>query len=150
MQPEFDDEEPINPFDFWKGANFRLKLVKKDGYWNYDKSDFASPSILLDDDEELENVYNSLHDLNEFVNPKEFKGYDDLKKRLEYVLGIRGTVKKQDEETINEDQNDNDFSETVSEKSVKSYSSSEKSSSNDEDDEEDDALSYFAKLAEMD
>ena len=49
MQPEFDDEEPINPFDFWKGANFKLKLVKKDGYWNYDKSEFASPSILLDD-----------------------------------------------------------------------------------------------------
>ena len=68
MQPEFDDEEPINPFDFWKGANFKLKLVKKDGYWNYDKSEFAPSSDLLEDDDELETIYKSLNNLNDFVS----------------------------------------------------------------------------------
>jgi len=104
MQPEFEDETPINPFDFWTGANFKLKLVKKDGYWNYDKSEFASPSPLLDgDDDELERIYKSLNNLNDFTDPKEFKSYDDLKKRLEYTLGLRGVPKNQDPEVVAEE-----------------------------------------------
>jgi glycyl-tRNA synthetase beta subunit len=141
MQPEFDDEEPINPFDFWKGANFKLKLVKKDGYWNYDKSEFASSSALLDDDDELETIYKSLNNLNDFVSPSEFKSYEDLKKRLGYVLGLKGTPKKQDPETIDEE-------EEISYDDSSSKTSSSVSSSSDDEDEED-PMSYFSKLAEM-
>ena len=140
MQPEFDDEEPINPFDFWKGANFKLKLVKKDGYWNYDKSEFAPPSALLEDDDELETLYKSLNNLNDFIAPSEFKSYEDLKKRLDYTLGLKGTPKFQDPETIGEDE------EVESSRSVKESVSVRPSTSSD-DENEDDALSYFSKLA---
>lgn len=142
MQPEFDDEEPINPFDFWTGANFKLKLVKKDGYWNYDKSEFASPSVLLDDDDELEAIYKSLNNLNDFVAPSEFKSYDDLKKRLDYTLGLKGTPKYQDPETIDEEE------EIEVSMPARQSSSSRSSVSSDDEDEDDDALSYFQKLAE--
>ena len=140
MQPEFDDEEPINPFDFWKGANFKLKLVKKDGYWNYDKSEFAPPSALLDDDDELETLYKSLNNLNDFIAPSEFKSYGDLKKRLDYTLGLKGTPKFQDPETIDEEE------EVEVSRPVKETVSVRPSASDDED--EDDAMSYFQKLAE--
>ena len=83
MQPEFDDDEPINPFDFWEGANFKLKLKKVAGYWNYDSSEFARPSALLEgDDDALETLYKGLYDLQAFVDPKEFKSYEDLKNVL--------------------------------------------------------------------
>ena len=141
MQPEFDDEEPINPFDFWKGANFKLKLVKKDGYWNYDKSEFAPSSALLDDDDELETIYKSLNNLNDFVAPSEFKSYEDLKKRLDYTLGLKGTPKFQDPETIDEEE------EVEVSRPAKETTSVRSSVSNDDEDE-DDALSYFQKLAE--
>ena len=140
MQPEFDDEEPINPFDFWKGANFKLKLVKKDGYWNYDKSEFAPSSALLEDDDELETIYKSLNNLNDFIAPSEFKSYEDLKKRLDYTLGLKGTPKFQDPETIGEDE------EVEVSRSVKESGSVRPSASSDDEDE-DDALSYFSKLA---
>jgi hypothetical protein len=138
MQPEFDDEEPINPFDFWKGANFKLKLVKKDGYWNYDKSEFAPSSALLEDDDELETIYKSLNNLNDFVSPSEFKSYEDLKKRLDYTLGLKGTPKYQDPETIGEEE------EVEVSRPVKESVSVRPSASSDD---EDDALSYFSKLA---
>ena len=153
MQPEFEDETPINPFDFWTGANFKLKLVKKDGYWNYDKSEFASPSPLLDgDDDELERIYKSLNNLNDFTDPKEFKSYEDLKKRLEYTLGLRGVPKNQDPEVVaeEEDWERERRGETSSSSKSPSYDdvSSISSKSSYDDDEEDDALSYFQKLAE--
>jgi len=88
MQPEFDDEDPINPFDFWEGANFKLKIVKKDGYWNYDNSEFARPTALLDDDEALEAIYNKLYSLSAITAPDQFKTYEELEKRLNMVLGI--------------------------------------------------------------
>lgn len=147
MQPEFDDEEPINPFDFWSGANFKLKLVKKDGYWNYDKSEFASPSVLLDDDEELESIYKSLTDLNEFVDAKNFKSYDELKKRLDLALGLRSAAKSQDSELLGEEDDWSSSNDTEEIVSKVSKSSNVKSKVEDED-EDDDALSYFQKLAE--
>ena len=140
MQPQFDDEKPVNPFDFWEGANFKLKLVKKDGYWNYDKSEFAPSSALLGDDDELETIYKSLNNLNDFIAPGEFKSYEDLKKRLDYTLGLKGTPKYQDPETIGEDE------EVESSRSVKESVSVRPSTSSD-DENEDDALSYFSKLA---
>jgi hypothetical protein len=141
MQPEFDDEEPINPFDFWKGANFKLKLVKKDGYWNYDKSEFASPEPLMSDDDDLESIYKSLNNLGDFTDPSKFKSYEDLKKRLDYVLGLKGTPKFQDPETVDEEE------EVEVSRPVRESVSVRPSASNDDEDE-DDAMSYFQKLAE--
>ena len=141
MQPEFDDEEPINPFDFWKGANFKLKLVKKDGYWNYDKSEFASPEPLMSDDDDLESIYKSLNNLGDFTDPSKFKSYEDLKKRLDYTLGIKGTPKYQDPETVDEEE-EVEVSRPVRE------SVSVRPSASSDDEDEDDAMSYFQKLAE--
>lgn len=87
MNPQFEDETPINPFDLWKGANFKLKITKVAGYQNYDKSEFMSPSALLDDDDELEKIWKSEFSLAELTADKEFKSYDDLKARLDKVLG---------------------------------------------------------------
>jgi hypothetical protein len=87
MQPQFQDEDPINPFDFWAGANFKLKIRQVEGYRNYDKSEFASGTALSQDDDELEGYYNSMHDLTEFTDAKNYKTYDELKTKLDRVLG---------------------------------------------------------------
>jgi hypothetical protein len=88
MQPEFADESPVNPFDFWEGADFKLKIRNVEGYRNYDKSEFSSSTGLYDGDEaKLEAVYNQLHDLSEFSDPKNYKTYDELKTKLSRVLG---------------------------------------------------------------
>ena len=86
--PAFADEKPMNPFDMWEGANFKLKIRKVDGYQNYDKSEFESPSAIYDgDDDKLEELWKKEHSLKEFVEPKQFKSYDKLKERLDKVLG---------------------------------------------------------------
>lgn len=87
MNPAFEDEEAINPFDFWEGADFKLKIRQVEGYRNYDKSEFASPTPLSEDEAELESVYEKLYDLNEFTDPASYKTYDELKTRLQMVLG---------------------------------------------------------------
>ena len=87
MNPQFEDETPINPFDLWKGANFKLKITKVAGYQNYDKSEFMSSTALLEDDDELEKIWKSQHSLSVLTEDKEFKSYDDLKARLDKVLG---------------------------------------------------------------
>ena len=92
MQPAFEDETPINPFDFWEGANFKLKIRKVDGYWNYDKSEFAAPSALFDDDDALEKLWAKQYSLAEFTAPTNFKSYDELKTRLDTVLAGTTTV----------------------------------------------------------
>lgn len=91
MNPEFADEEPVNPFDMWEGANFKLKIRNVEGYRNYDKSEFADKSPLLDgDDAKLEKIYSQEHSLKEFLEKKNFKSYDSLKSRLDKVLGFDG------------------------------------------------------------
>jgi hypothetical protein len=92
MNPQFEDETPINPFDLWKGANFKLKIRKVEGYQNYDKSEFESASPLSTDDEELEKVWKMEHTLKDLVDDKQFKSYDDMKARLDKVLGLNGEV----------------------------------------------------------
>jgi len=92
MQPAFDDEVAVNPFDFWTGANFKLKLRKVEGYWNYDKSEFSDPSPLFDDDDKLEEVWKKQYPLSEFTSASNFKSYDELKKRLDTVLTGTTTV----------------------------------------------------------
>ena len=90
MQPQFADETPINPFDFWEGANFKLKIRKVDGYWNYDKSEFDSPTALFDNDGQIEEVWKKAYPLAEFTAASNFKSYDELKQRLDTVLS--GTI----------------------------------------------------------
>ena len=138
MQPEFDDEDPINPFDYWAGANFKLKVRKVGGYINYDKSEFESPSELLGgEDSKLEELWKTQHSLQAFVAPDQFKTYDELKKKLQEVVGddIRAT--------------ESDF---VSQKTVEDVVVEETvSSDNGEvEGEETDALSYFQSLGNED
>lgn len=157
MQPEFDDEEPINPFDFWQGANFKLKLVKKDGYWNYDKSEFASVSPLLDDDEALEAIWKKEYSLSALIAPDQFKSYDELEKRMNYVLGI-GRVAPKSSTVDQEEEYDSYSAPRSSEEDVmaeleESYRKSKSvqsssASTDDEEDGDDDTLQYFRKLAE--
>jgi len=90
MQPAFPDDPQINPFDFWEGANFKLKIRKVDGYWNYDKSEFDAPSPLLKDDDKIEEIWKSEYPLAEHTAATNFKSYDELKTRLDAVLS--GTV----------------------------------------------------------
>ena len=151
MQPEFEDETPINPFDFWAGANFKLKLQKKDGFWNYDKSEFDTPSPLLDDDDALEALWKKQHSLTAFVAADQFKSYDDLKKRLDYVLGNKRPAQRVTTEELDYDTTVQTEQKRVSEEEVlhkleKSYQDSKQGETSS--DEEEDPLSYFAKLAE--
>jgi len=92
MNPEFEDEKKINPFDLWEGANFKLKIRKVEGYRNYDKSEFEDASPLMNDDEELESLWKQEHSLQTFIQPKEFKSYDELKTRLNKALGLDGGI----------------------------------------------------------
>ena len=133
MQPEFEDETPINPFDFWEGANFKLKIRKVDGYWNYDKSEFDNPSALFDNDGKIEEVWKSAYPLAEFSASTNFKSYEELKTRLDAVLSGSVTVgnvaEQMEDEPIATPQVD----------TTPVQSSSEE--------EDDDTMDYFQKLA---
>ena len=149
MQPEYEDETAINPFDFWAGANFKLKLKKVAGYWNYDSSEFAASAPLLDDDDALEALWKKQYSLAELVASDQFKSYDQLQNRLQMVLGRKSSNRPLDEETDNED-NDRgsyapDFSSRRAEETV---AAATKPSVESASEDEDDALSYFQKLAE--
>ena len=140
MQPAFEDESPINPFDFWNGANFKLKLRKVDGYWNYDKSEFESVSALSEDDDVLEGIYKKQYSLNEFTAASNFKSYDELKTRLDMVLS--GTVAANTTvQTLMEDEPTATVSVDTKETPAPTVSVSA-------EDDDDDAMSYFEKLAD--
>ena len=139
MSPQFEDETALNPFDFWEGANFKLKVRKVDGYWNYDKSEFEGTSALLDgDDAKLEDVYGKLHSLKKFLEEDNFKPYDEIRSKLNRVLtgsGVQGTVEK--------------FTPTPKTESVAPVTPT--APADEETGEvEEDTLSYFAKLADDD
>jgi hypothetical protein len=138
MQPAFEDETPVNPFDFWEGANFKLKLRKVDGYWNYDKSEFDAPSALLNgDDGDLEKIYGQQYSLAEFTAPSNFKSYDELKTRLDMVLS--GTVAANTTvETLMEDEPTAPTTVDTKEETAPKISVV--------DDDKDDAMSYFEQL----
>ena len=144
MQPAFDDEKPINPFDFWKGANFKLKIRKVDGYWNYDKSEFESVTQIKESDDQIKAIWEKQYSLKQFVDPSNFKTYDELKEKLNRV--ITGT-----QSTVTADQVD--LPPTAA-KSVKSEDVSAMSmaatAGSELDNDEDDTLSYFSKLADED
>ena len=137
MNPAFEDEKAVNPFDFWEGANFKLKIRKVDGYWNYDKSEFEPVSKLKDADEEIQKIWSSQYALKPFIDPSNFKSYDELKEKLNKTLtGQRSTESVED---IDLPPVSNDIP-TSSNNSVEKVESSNES----------DDLSYFSKLAEDD
>jgi hypothetical protein len=132
MQPAFEDEAAINPFDFWKGANFKLKIRKVDGYWNYDKSEFETPTVVANDDNAIKEIWAKQYALKPFLAPDNFKTYDELKEKLNRVLaGTRNA-------------------ETVDKTSLPPQSNGKAKSMNDSVDasDDDDTMSYFSKLAE--
>ena len=139
MQPEFEDEEAIDPFDFWQGANFKLKAKNVAGYRNYDSSEFAAVSPLLNDDDALESLWKKQFSLAELVAGDQFKTYEELKTRLDSVLGNKKTATPEYEVA------DEDDGRGAAEELVTAAVSTTPSSVNEDDD---DALSYFAKLAE--
>ena len=127
MKPEFEDETPINPFDFWEGANFKLKIRKVDGYWNYDKSEFEGPSAVFNNDEAIEELWNKQFPLKPFLAPENFKSYDELKAKLDRVLtGVRNTGTAED------------------------VAVPPSTPTTETDNDSDETLSYFSKLAEED
>ena len=137
MQPAFQDETPVNPFDLWKGADFKLKIRNLEGYRNYDKSEFAKSSELFDGDEtKLEAVYSQVHSLSEFTEPSNYKTYDELKAKLMRVLG------EESEMTLNQEIQMN-APEAAPQPKVQESVTAE-SITIDDDDE---TMSYFAKLA---
>jgi len=131
MNPEFADETPLNPFDFWAGANFKIKIRQVEGYRNYDKSEFDKPSELFDgDDKKLEALWKKEYSLKEFVDPSQFKSYDVLKAKLDKILGLDGVV-------------------PVTTKAEDTFIASTKASVTPSLDEDED-LEYFRSLAEKD
>ena len=133
MQPAFEDETPVNPFDLWKGADFKLKITKVAGFWNYDKSEFDNPSVLGDlNDKELEGIWKQEHSLSAFTADDQFKSYEELKERLDRTLKASYRPDPEVEE------------EEVAPEPVVSRTAAPSSNG------EDDTLSYFAKLASED
>ena len=137
MKPEFEDEQAINPFDFWAGANFKLKIRKVDGYWNYDKSEFEGVSQVKESDDDIKAIWEKQYPLKPFVDPSNFKTYDELKEKLNRVLtGTQSTV------TVDEV----DLPPQKSTTTVDMPEVSNPSPASDDDD----TLSYFSKLADED
>ena len=146
ISPAFEDESAINPFDLrGEGANFKIKIRKVDGYWNYDKSEFDTPAPLFDDENKLNDIYTSLNSLTEIISPSQIKTYEELKTKLDRVLGLTGGVATSTAESIAEDQDEVPWSnvntESVADEPV--ISSAEPSVGESEDD----AMDYFKKLA---
>ena len=141
MNPPFEDETPINPFDMWAGANFKLKIRKVAGYQNYDSSEFDDSSVLGNfDDAKLESIWKMEHSLQELVSDKEFKSYDDLKKRLDRVLGQAVERPKTTVETIKEQTRSQPVKDERDDTPWEDTSTVE----------EDDDMAYFRNLAEED
>jgi len=134
MSPAFEDEQPVNPFDFWKGANFKLKIRKVDGYWNYDKSEFEPVAPVADNDEKIKAIWSKQYALTPFLSPSNFKSYDELKEKLNRVItGTRNTATVESA----------DLPSAKTNGSVKSNGKTTPAASDD-----DDTLSYFSKLAD--
>ena len=141
MNPEFEDEKPLNPFDLWGGANFKLKIRKVEGYQNYDKSEFEAPGALMEDDSELEAIWKREYPLVSFLERKNFKTYDEIKTRLNKVSGLEGATAAVQERN---DMWGHDDAPTPRSAPVKA---APKTESAPWDEQEDDDLAIFQKLA---
>ncbi|MDA7536921.1 single-stranded DNA-binding protein [bacterium] len=144
MQPQFQDETPVNPYDFWEGADFKLKIQQVAGYRNYDKSEFAGQRALSDDDTKLESIYNTLYSLNEIVDPKNYKTYEELKAKLNRVLGEEGAVMTTAESVSLDETASAPTYREAAEPVPQQPSFTPQVADNTDDD---DSLSYFNKLA---
>jgi hypothetical protein len=150
MNPSFEDEKPVNPFDLWEGANFRLKIRQFEGYPNYDKSEFDSPEPLFEDDDKLEAVWKQEHSLKEIVDPKHFKPYAELKAKLHRVLGLdasdfdRSNAVDKAENDLDEDLDMSNLGKTADAPSLKEKTSSVETSFSDDEDAD---LALFKELA---
>jgi len=147
MQPAFADETPINPFDFWKGADFKVKIRKVEGYWNYDKSEFAEPSTLKGfDDSELELIWKQEYSLTDFTAPDKFKTFEELETRLQTVLSATQPTRRIPDAEL-EDESEGKYREVRGATEIAASAAPSFKSASAPVEEEDDALSYFAKLA---
>lgn len=139
LSPEFDDETPLNPFDYWEGADFKIKIRKVEGYRNYDRSEFDKPTALFDgDDDKLSELYDSQYDLREFVDPANFKPYSYYETKLNRVMG-KATTKP----VANDAGDDLPFEPDT----PVTKSKSKPKATAEVEDEGEDMLDYFAKLA---
>lgn len=149
MNPSFEDESPVNPFDFWEGANFRLKIRQFEGYPNYDKSEFDGPSPLFEDDDELEGVWKQQHSLQELVDEKNFKSYGDLKAKMYRVLNLTGdsplSTNTADDDTDN-DLDMSKFGKSAAAPTMKEETSSASTSQTDSISDDDEDLAMFRDL----
>lgn len=141
MNPEFEDEAPVNPFDLWEGANFKLKIRNVEGYRNYDKSEFDKPDPLFEDDSELEGVWKQEHKLQPFIARSEFKSYDELKEKLYRVLGLTGSVKPTTKADSYQDEAPTKPAPQAKTKAAPKI---------EEDTDDDESMEFFKKLAEED
>ena len=144
MNPQFEDEKPVNPFELWDGANFKLKIRKVEGYRNYDKSEFESKSPLFDNDQDMAAIYNAEHSLEAFLAPSNFKSYDELKKKLEKVLAeptSGASYRNEDDIPF-----DKPTARSMAAPAVGKSAPAPKAKAVDDDDD----LSFFEKLAEDD
>jgi len=148
MQPQFPDEAPVNPFDMWEGADFTVKIRKVEGYPNYDASSFKAPAAVSADESYLEDLYNKQYDLSEWVDPKNYKTYDELKSRLAMVLGEQAPRTMKQEASLELDDEIPDFpssSAPTAPSAPEPAITTAESTMND-----DDTMNYFAKLAAED
>lgn len=146
MNPTFEDEEPVNPFDLWEGANFRLKIRQFEGYPNYDKSEFDAPEPLFDDDDKMEQVWKTQHSLQELLDPKNFKSYAELKTKLYRVLDLAADTVEQAAPSSYETDEDDDL-DLSNLKSAPAPEAAVAQTSAVADDDDDDDLSIFKELA---
>ncbi len=147
MNPSFEDEKPVNPFDLWEGANFRLKIRQFEGYPNYDKSEFDGPTSLFDDDDKLESTWKSQHSLQELLDPKNFKSYSELKTKLYRVLDLSEDAGPTASSRMEESTTDNDLDLSNmgnTQASAEAVAAPVNMSMNDDDDDD---LSIFKELA---
>lgn len=148
INPEFEDEKPVNPFDLWEGANFRLKIRTVESYRNYDKSEFEAASVLSDDEDELERIYKQTHSLQQFLDPKNFKTYEELQAKLNKVLGLTSTASSGARTASKMMQDEDDMSETLATPKKEAKPAVEPAPWNSA--EEDDDFAFLKRLAEED
>lgn len=144
MNPQYEDETPINPFDFWEGANFKLKIRNYEGYRNYDKSEFDRPSALLENDKELEDLYNNLYGLKEFLDPSNFKTYEELDRKMKKVLCLEDDSTPKETVSV---PSKSQVRTSIDDNVDREYVSAAVSKSNADDDDDIDT-DFFKRLAE--
>ena len=148
MNPQFDDEDPMNPFDFWSGANFKIKIRNVEGYRNYDKSEFSPAGPLFEDDSKMETIWKQEHSLQAFLDPSNFKSYEELKTKLDRVLGLNESGRTtpavarvmESNRPKAEDEEEVPWARSKEERSAPAKAAASA-------DEEDDDMKFFKKLA---